>query len=234
MRKTLAILPFSFLVLLLMLLLFLTLHHFGVSLGDYLKFLGGLLIPVYFPGQSLLWLMRIRVRRSEMATLSLTLGMMAAILVYKFSRLLQWEWLFLLWIAGGIGYFIFHLIKNPPRVQDFSFRLTWTGAGLAALSLLLFAVLFLDNYRNGIQNPDGSVTVNMHYYDGFIRNSVIRELSHAVPPQMPFAAGFPLSYHYGMDIFISLFSRLFRLGILDLNHRLMLTFFFVLLVLMHI
>jgi hypothetical protein len=230
-HKELGILPLSVLLLLIAFLLFLTFHHFGVSFGDSLKFLAGLLCVVYFPGRSLLWLMRIRVRRLEMAALSLTLGMMTGILVYKLARLLDWEWLFLLWIAGGTGYFVFRMIKNPPRIRDFTFRLTWAGAGLALICLLLFAVLFLDNYRNGIRNPDGSVTVNMHYYDGFIRNAVIREVSHAVPPQMPFAAGFPLSYHYGMDLFTSLFSKLFGLGILDLNHRLMLTFFFALLVL---
>ena len=70
--------------------------------------------------------------------------------------------------------------------------------------------------------------INTHYYDGFIRNAVVRELSHSVPPQMSFASGFPIGYHYGMDLFLSIFYRHLGLGVLDLIHRFSLTWFFLL------
>jgi hypothetical protein len=100
-----------------------------------------------------------------------------------------------------------------------------------AILILVFVMLFVDSYRNGLEQADGSILVRIHYYDGFIRNAVIREVSHSVPPQMPFAAGIPLSYHYGMDLFVSMFSRYLGLGVFDLNHRLLMTFFLALLAL---
>jgi hypothetical protein len=71
----------------------------------------------------------------------------------------------------------------------------------------------------------------MHYYDGFYRNAISRELSHTVPPQVPAVADLSLSYHYGMDLFVSLFYRYLGLDVFDLNHRFVITFFFVMLVL---
>ena len=103
--------------------------------------------------------------------------------------------------------------------------------GCVFVFMAVFVMLSVDNYRNGLRQPDGSVVINTRAYDGFLRSAVVRELSHSVPPQMPFAAGFPLSYHYGMDLFNAIFYKHLHIGVLDLNHRLSLTFFFVLLVL---
>jgi MFS family permease len=100
--------------------------------------------------------------------------------------------------------------------------------GFALVILLVLSVLSIDNYRNGLIQEDGSRVVNMRYYDGYVRNAVVYELSHSIPPEMPFAAGLPLSYHYGMDLFIVIFHRTFDLDLFDLIHRFTLTFFFLL------
>jgi len=205
--------------------------YFGVSPSGYLKFLAGLFILVYIPGRSLLWLLRVQARRLEMLSLSLASGLVASTLVNKFSRMFHIEWMFGLWLAAAVGYFFFYIRKHPPRRSQFEFRITWIGIGLTAVLFLVTAMLFIDSYRNGLDQDDGSIIVRLHYYDGFIRIPVIRELSHSVPPQMPFAAGVPLGYHYGMDLFISMFCRYLHLGVFDLNHRLVMTFFWILLAL---
>ncbi len=213
-------------------LIFLVLNHFNTSFVDFIKFLLGLLIIVYIPGQVLYWLIRLKTRRVEMAALSLTIGMVSSTIVYKFSMILNFEVLFFLWLIFTASIFVFFLIKNPPQKKDFTFRITPTGTSFLIIILLVFSVLIMDNYRNGLRKEDGSVAIHMHYYDGFRQNAVIRELSHSVPPQMPFAAGTPLAYHYGMDLFISIFYRYLKIDVLDLNHRLIITFFFILLPLM--
>jgi len=215
-----------------LILLFLALHHFNVSFGDFIKFLLGLLIIVYIPGQALYWLARLMTRRVEMVALSLTIGMVTSTIVYKFSMILNFEVIFFLWLILTACIFVFFLIKKPPKKKDFIFQITAVGAAFFIIVLLVFSILIVDNYRNGLQKEDGSVVVHMRYYDGFLRSAVVRELSHSVPPQMPFASGLPIAYHYGMDTFISMFYRYLKIGILDLNHRLIMTFFFILLPLM--
>lgn len=199
---------------------------FGVPIVAYLKFLAGLLFFVFIPGQALYRLSRLRLRRLEAITLSSVLGITVSTLIYKLALMLQAEVIFFGWLLVTFVYFILFLLKNPPEKNDFSFKISWLGVGFTALLLLVLIVLISDNFRNGVMQVDGSVTVNMHYYDGFLRNAVVRELSHSVPPQMPFAAGFPISYHYGMDLFISMFYKYLNIGVLDLIHRLTLTIFF--------
>lgn len=205
--------------------------QFQVSPADFGKFLLGLLIIVYLPGRSLLWLSRFQGPRLEGLALALGLGMGASTLVNKYSRLFHTEFVFGLWLLAAAGFFVYRVVRNPPRKAHFQFRLTSTGLIFMAILFLVFLMLFVDSYRNGLEQPDGSILVRMHYYDGFIRNAVIREVSHSVPPQMPFAAGIPLSYHYGMDLFVSMFNRYLGLGVFDLNHRLLMTFFLALLAL---
>jgi len=205
--------------------------RFHVSAADWGKFVLGLFILAYIPGQSLLLLLRFPASRLERTSIALALGMGASTLVNKYSRFFQAEFIFGIWLALALGYFVYHLIRQPPRKTDF--RAEWTGTRIGLLAILLLVVLMLcaDSYQNGIVQPDGSLSVRMHYYDGFIRNAVIREVSHSVPPQMPFAAGYPLGYHYGLDLFVSMFYRYLGLGIFDLNHRLLITFFLALLAL---
>ena len=213
-------------------ILFFVFFHFGVSPTDFLKFITGFLLLVYIPGQTLLKISKLKAGRIETFSLSLVLGLVTTTVINKFSRWFQAEFLFYLWIIFCLVFFVFWLIKNPPRKKDFAFRITPIGISASLIVLLVFSALVVDNYRNGVRQENGSVIFNMHYYDGFYRNAVSRELSHTVPPQVPAVADLSLSYHYGMDLFVSLFYRYLGLNIFDLNHRFVLTFFFVLLILM--
>jgi len=206
--------------------------HFGVPFLDTIKYAAGVFFLVYIPGRILLRIIGLESRGLETTVLSMLLGLTTTTILDKFARILGVEILFFLWIGFCAAFAVLGMVKHPPQPRNFRLRITPSGLGFGLVLLAVFAVLFMDNYRNGLRQPDGSLIVNLHYHDGFVRHAVVRELSHSVPPQMPFAAGFPLSYHYGMDLFNSIFYRHLHIGVCDLNYRLSLTLFFVLLSLM--
>jgi len=199
---------------------------FGVSILDALKFLLGLALIVFVPGTVLCRLLRIDSPRFPFVILSLSTGMLSSTVLYKLSRLLGTDTVFIAWLGSAVVIFAVMLLRRPPRRSDFSFRITPVGIGFALIAVLVTGMLLIDNFRNGQTLEDGSLVVNLHYYDGYIRNAVVRELSHSVPPHMPFASGFSLSYHYGMDLFLSLFYRGLGLSVPDLIHRFSISFFF--------
>jgi len=228
-KRSLGIKACSFALFLLFAFFAIIFSLFKLSVGDYSKFLVALFIIVYIPGQSLLWVAKIKVTRLERMSLSLVLGMTSSTLVYKISGIFNFFPLFILWLTGFLIFFCLKLIKKSPQRKVFSFSLTKTGIIFLLIALLVLSVLFIDNYKNGIAHNDGSVHLNMHYLDSFVRNAVVRELSHSIPPQMPFAAGLSLGYHHAMDLFISIFYKHLNIGVLDLLHRLTMTFYFALL-----
>jgi hypothetical protein len=98
---------------------------------------------------------------------------------------------------------------------------------LASLvALILVPLFFLPMYyRNMVLLPDGS----MSYLDGpadpLFHLSVANELTHSLPPQVPFLAGQPLPYHYAMHLLAAMLSNVARLTTLDLMFRFLPTFF---------
>lgn len=199
---------------------------FGVSPVDTGKFLFGLFAGVYVPGEVLCVLARLKAGRLERFTLALVFGMTASTLVYRIAGMAGLEWIFWVWLILAGFVWIGRIIAAPPTRADFSFRVTRVGIGFAALAAVLLVFLAADNYRNGMTLPDGSLRIHMRYYDGFTRSALVRELSHSIPPQMPFAAGLPISYHYDMNLFVSVFYKHLGLSVPDLIHRFTLTFFF--------
>ena len=196
-----------------------------------MKFAAGLVLLGYLPGRAILALFRLRPAGLERFVLSLTVGMAASPAVNKFVRIAGAEWAFALWIAAAGMVVLAGIVRRPPRLEASRFRPTAAAAVLAAVLALVFAMLAVDSFDNARPGPDGSLVVKMHYYDGFIRQAVIRELGHDIPPEMPFAAGNPLGYHYGMDLFIALFERYLGLDVWDLVHRLLAPVFWILLAL---
>jgi hypothetical protein len=205
--------------------------RFGVPVPDFLKYLFGLFAFVYMPGLVILRAAKLEPGRPAAIALSLALGLTSTVVIYKFAAFAGAEVLYFLWVLACAAVLVFRAVKRPPRLRDLAFRVTPAGAGLALVALSVLLMLVADNYRNALRQLDGSVVVHTRAYDGFLRDAVVRELSHAVPPQMPFAAGYPLSYHYGMDLFNSIFYKYLHIGVPDLNHRLSMTFFFGLLLL---
>ena len=213
-----------------LLLLFLVFSNYSVSLLDFFKFLIGLFFLVYLPGKMLVNIAGFTLSRFEDTSLAVVLGMTTTTAVNKFTRWFGLEILFFIWILSALIFFIWRLIKNPPRKKNFTFHITGAGLGVIVILILVFGILLVDNYPNVVPDKNGSITVNLHYYDGFYHNAITRELSHTVPPQVPTVGDLSLSYHHGLDMFVSLFSRYCGLNVFDLHHRLVITFFFILLV----
>ncbi|OGD19239.1 MAG: hypothetical protein A2W03_17640 [Candidatus Aminicenantes bacterium RBG_16_63_16] len=204
----------------------LLMSRFGVPPFDSAKFLAGLLAGVYIPGEALCSLLRLKITRLERFTVAIILGMTASTLIYRIAGLTGALWIFWAWLVLAGLVLAARLVSSPPARSSFTYRVTWTGAGFIALAAVLLVLLSVDNFRNGITLPDGSVRLHMRYYDGFTRNNLVRELSHSIPPQMPFAAGLPISYHYDMNLFVSVFYKYLGLDVLDLLHRFTITFYF--------
>lgn len=198
---------------------------------SHLTFLAGLIAFVFLPGRAIRRLSGFRGDRLESLVLAGALGTGATAVVYKAASALGHPRLIIVWAAAALAYAGTDLLRKRPAPGRLKTGVARSGVALAAMAVLLLAVLGLDNYRNGLRQPDGSLMVHMHYYDGFVRNAVVREVSHTVPPQMPFAAGMPLNYHYGMDLLTALFFSTLGLDVLDLSHRYLMTFFFGLLLL---
>ncbi|MCX6561525.1 MAG: hypothetical protein NTZ26_13545 [Candidatus Aminicenantes bacterium] len=200
--------------------------RFGIPAVDTLKFLAGLLAGVFLPGLALVRLLRLDGDRVERLALVLTLGFTASTLLARIAGLLGLPILLWAGLAAAAAFVLSGLISHPPKAADFRFRVTRQGLLFGLLALLVLAALWIDNYRNGITLADGSVRYFMHFYDGFTRTALTRELSHAVPPQMPFAAGLPISYHYDMNLFAAEFYKYLGLSVADLFHRMTITFYF--------
>lgn len=222
---------FSIFVLTGFLFLLFLLWNFDITPWDFFKFSAGILLWSYIPGHSLVELAKVRIKRLEKLALSLTLGLVTSTLIYKFTFRLGLEPVFLFWLSAHFIHVLIRMVKKPPDREAFSFRITYVGIIFAVISLLVLSVLSMDNYRNGRKQEDGSIVMNLHYHDGFFRNAYVRELSHSIPPQMSFASGYPVSHHYSQDLFVAAFYRHLHIGVLDLQHRLVNTFFFFLLLL---
>lgn len=195
---------------------------------DLLKFLLGLGVMVLIPGWALTRLFKLGSGPLATTTLSLALGLVTCVVFNKWARLVGCEPLFFLWLAGCAVIALVQAVRRPPAVRKVRLRLTGEAALLAALLAAVLTVLAVDSFRNGRPQPDGAVRINLHYHDGFLRLATIREVERSVPPQMPFASGQSLGYHYGYDLFVGLFSRYLGLDILDLVYRFTITLFFAL------
>ncbi|MDW7761172.1 MAG: hypothetical protein SCM96_11115 [Acidobacteriota bacterium] len=204
----------------------LMMSRFGVSPADTGLFLLGLFVGVYVPGTVLCALAKLETGRLERFTLALIFGMTASTFIYRIAGIVGAEWIFWIWLVLAGLVWIARIVAAPPSLSAFRFRITPVGLGCVVLAAGLTALLVTDNYRNAMTLPDGSQRLHMRYYDGFTRSALVRELSHSIPPQMPFAAGMPISYHYDMNLFVSAFYKHLALSVPDLIHRFTLTFFF--------
>ena len=100
------------LLLLILTLLALIFAKFNISYLDSAKFYLALFLGVYIPGQSFCWLLKLKVPRLEMLTLSLIAGMTLSTLVYRISGILRLPPLFFFWLGISSCFFFYRLINN--------------------------------------------------------------------------------------------------------------------------
>jgi hypothetical protein len=200
-------------------------HAYGVPYNHYFIFLFLGLTLIVFPGLAIVDWLKIYPKTFLAVSQSFSVGLVSAILIAKFSRWLRAEFLLFLWAGGCFLWFLWTLVRRQRKPAPSPLPLTRALAvGLSLFFLAFFLILLVDNFSNGVTLPSGDLALRMRFYDGFLRIACVRELSHSLPPQAPFAAGTPLRYHYGMDLFFSLFVRYGGLDVFDVSHRLGLTF----------
>jgi hypothetical protein len=97
---------------------------------------------------------------------------------------------------------------------------------LAALILLgLVPFAFLPWYYRCLVLMPHKLLTFVRLPDLILHLGIANELTHAMPPQVPFLAGLPLSYHWGMDLVAAMFSNCAGIGVPDLTVRFLPTFF---------
>jgi len=199
----------------------------------FLRFLVALVVILYFPGKLLVVVSGLRLGALEDLTLSLILGMTVSTGLYWIMALLQVDYLFAIWPLGACGFWLFRTARRWQDLLRSHFALDISHAllvGLVALSLMpLFALPVF--YRNMALLPDGSMSYLDGLADPFFHVSIANELTHSIPPQVPFLAGRSLSYHYAMHVLAAMLSNMFQLNTSDLIFRFLPTFFLVMTVL---
>jgi hypothetical protein len=210
---------------------------FGVwtatSAWSFPLFVVAVVMLIYFPGKLLLDIVKLRLKPLEDLILSLVLGMTVTILLYWIFALLGLRHLFALWpLAAAIVYF-YRRRKRWREIwrSHLSFDVSHVLLlGVIILSLIPLATLPM-YYHNLALLPQGDMTFLHKPRDVIFHLSIANELTHSIPPQVPFLSGRPLGYHYAMDLLVALFGNSAWLSVLDLTVRFVPTFFLIITVL---
>jgi hypothetical protein len=179
------------------------------------------LLVIYLPGKFLVDSAKLRLRLLEEVMLSLVLGMTVSSLVYWLTAFLGVWPLFLLWPAAALAGAIYRRRSSWRDTSRFRVRLDVTHlllCGVIAVQLVPLALLPM-YYRNVVSQPQGTMTFLSRPRDAIFHLSIAHELKHSVPPEVPYLAGQPLGYHYGMDLLTAMLSNVGGLSVLDLTVR---------------
>ena len=163
------------------------------------------------------WL-RLDVGTLEYLLLSLVLGTVATCSIYPVlawvgKPLLLWVWIFVAFLSLILSAdTLFSRFQNA-QIERAHFLLL-----LAILASWLPLYLLNFFFRNLTAAGQGAVTYFARI-DVILHTSIAAELSHSIPPQLPWMAGLPLSYHVGMDLVASVLNRYTGLAVPDLVVR---------------
>jgi hypothetical protein len=198
----------------------------ATSVYSFPRFLLALLLFIYVPGRFLLDRSPWQLLPLEHLSLSLVLGLLASSLIYWAAVFVGIPALFLPWplIAGaGCAFRVGRQWGALPRRQPILDGSHLLLLGVLALSMALLAVI-PTYYHNLALLPNDELQY-LDIADVYLHLGIANELTHSVPPQMPFLAGQPLAYHYAADLPTAFFSTFAGLSTLDLTVRFMPTFF---------
>ncbi len=199
----------------------------ATSMWSFPRFVAASLILIYLPGKLLLDMSGVRRSRLDGLALSLVLGMTVSTCLYWVCRLVGVPSIFLLWPLAAIVNWFYRTRWNPRRTEkavvsvDLSHLLLLVALGLAVTPLVAISMF----YRNLALLPGGGMTFLISPDDVNFHLAIIQELTHAVPPQIPFFYGHGLNYHYAMDLLVVMFSATAGLDISDLTVRFLPTLF---------
>jgi hypothetical protein len=174
--------------------------HLGV-------FLASLLSLLFIPGMFLIRALKIPARGLELPLISLSLGIAASNMVFWALAFLRVTPAYVAWPFGAAtGLFVLHFRRSGPPHGNRS--VVWPYLSVLLVALLIVAPMaMLPHFASDwVIREDGSTQLSLNNHrDGLLHLSVANELGYSFPPQVPFLAGQPLHYHYGMDLVTAAF-----------------------------
>jgi hypothetical protein len=170
------------------------------------------------PGRALVAALRLRTDFLETQLLSLVLGAVAATSVYwTLARMHAPAGLAAALLVTGA------LVNAAVRRARPELRPARIGPEHALLGGLvvvaLVPLLLLPTHWRNLSALEGGSTSFASVPDAVFHLSVARELERAVPPDVPWLDGVPLSYHYGADLVAASLSSLAGVSIVDATMR---------------
>src|SRR6266540_2733282 len=197
----------------------------ATSVWSFPQFLISILLLVYAPGKLLIDFATFRLQPLEDLTLSLTLGMLVSSLLYWVTTFFGIPQAFFLWPLTAVAVLTYRRRGRRPELPPASLQARYLLLiGLIVLSLLPLTVLPM-YYRSFSLSGRETMTFPRATPDLVLHTSIANELTHSIPPQVPFLAGSSLSYHYAMDLFVAMLSSTAGLSTLDLTARFVPTLF---------
>jgi hypothetical protein len=201
-------------------------------------FFVAVILLAYIPGKLALLLRKRTLSPLEDVTLACVLGLVISGLAYWLIVFAHQARLYVLWpLATGVVFVWLHRgkwkslyrqsSKLAPRDEETPNRsCDRSHLALVGVVALGFAVLALlpQYYTNLTRRPDGTMRVRP-IPDVFLHIAIANELTHTVPPQSPVFSGYPLTYHYGMDLAVAMFADATCLNTRDLTLRFVPTLF---------
>lgn len=185
------------------------------------RFIAVTLVLIVVPGRQILrWAVGEVSSRAEEMVLSLTLGALGASGLYWIllrGQLVELFWIWPLVAAaaalkdrGSLACFVSGLFRRPSPSE-----VALLAAACTACLPLIVVPLY---YRNLSLDSSGGLAF-YPFPDVVLHLAAAQELTHSVPPQVPFVPGQPLRYHYGMDLLAALYARLGGLDVADVCTR---------------
>jgi hypothetical protein len=208
-----------------------------IFLGACLFFIAVILLA-YVPGKLVLLLLKRTLSPLEDVTLACVLGLLVSGLAYWLIAFAHQARLYILWPLATAAFFVWlhggkwkpllgRSAKIGPREEETvgrsHDRSSLALVGVVALGVAVLALL-PQYYTNLTQRSDGTMRVRP-IPDVFLHIAIANELTHTVPPQSPVFSGYPLTYHYGMDLVVAMFANTTGLNTRDLTLRFVPTLF---------
>ena len=201
----------------------------ATSVWSFPRFVIAVVFCLYVPGKLVLDIAGVEPRPLEGLTLSLVLGMPISSILYWILAYLGLEHVFILLpFAAALACFY----RGRRRWRGiWSYRVSIDPSHILLLGVIILALVPLGILPMYYQNADllsgSSMTYARSPFDVGLHLSLAHELTHSVPPEVPFFSGETLSYHYFMDLVAAMLSSTAWLSVLDLTVRFLPTFFLV-------
>jgi hypothetical protein len=184
------------------------------------KFVVATVFLFLLPGGQIVRWCGLHLSTIEHATLSAVLGMVCTCLVYAVLTWLGVSPLIYVWVVAALIGLAWTWRPASMAIRD-KFLATKPVHLFLLLALIvswipIYVLPFY--YRNLSLTGTGGLSF-VPLADVLFHTALAGELTHTFPPQIPFIAGEPLSYHVGMDLVAAVLNRIGGIPIADLVVR---------------